>query len=215
MDWGNGEGMGERDSRVDAYIAKAAPFARPVLVEIREAVHAGCPDVCETMKWSVPFFESEGPLCMMAAFKAHARFGFWKGALLRKHGWSPDELAASGEIVRITSVSDLPARAMLIKLVKAAAKLNASGVKAPKPRASKKPATATSAVAAPAPLKAALAKNAAARATFAAFSPSHRREYVNWITEAKTDETRARRVAAAILQMADGKARHWKYQRQK
>jgi uncharacterized protein YdeI (YjbR/CyaY-like superfamily) len=64
----------------------------------------------------------------------------------------------------------------------------------------------------PQDLKSALARNAKARAAFEGFSPSHRREYVEWIEDAKRDDTRRKRLATAIEWMGEGKPRNWKYQ---
>jgi uncharacterized protein YdeI (YjbR/CyaY-like superfamily) len=189
------------DPRVDAYIAKSADFARPILTHLRALVHAGCPGVEETIKWRSPHFMFHGMLCSMAAFKQHCVFGFWNGEL-----GLPAEMTAMGQFGRIEALSDLPADSRLIALVRKAARLNASGVKRP-PRLKhpKQP------IAVPDDLARALAKNARARATFDGFAPSHRREYLEWITEARTDTTRSRRVESAIEWMAEGKPRNWKY----
>jgi uncharacterized protein YdeI (YjbR/CyaY-like superfamily) len=203
--------MGTRDPRVDAYIAKAPPFAQPILAHIREVVHEGCPDVVETMKWSSPFFDYAGsPLAMMAAFKQHCRFGFWKGRLVV--GDDPFGEADGDDPKgpsRFASVGALPPKRTLLKYVKKAAALNADGVKVAKPARAKKPEAATPDDLA---VKLAMKKHAKARAAFDAFSPSHRREYIEWITEAKTDATRQRRIEQTLAQLAEGKSRHWKYQ---
>jgi uncharacterized protein YdeI (YjbR/CyaY-like superfamily) len=199
--------MGKRDPRVDAYIQKAAPFARPILADIRETVHASCPDVEEAMKWSFPHFLYKGMLCSMAAFKQHAAFGFWKGSLVTGSGKGQD---AMGQFGRITKRSDLPSKKVLAGYVKNAARLNDEGVKAPRvlKRAAAKP------IAIPGDLAAALKKSAPARAAFAALSPSHKREYLEWIAEAKVEATRQRRLAQTIAWLTEGKSRNWKYQRQ-
>lgn len=194
-----------RDPRVDAYIAKQQPFAKPVLSYIRAAIHEGCPEVKETIKWGVPSFEHEGILCGMAAFKAHLQFGFWK------HDIVVGKRAMSGMgFGKISSIDELPSRAKLVGYVKKAARLNEQGVKAPWmiARAKKKPKKA---IGAPPAFKAALAKNRKALAAFEAFPPSHKREYLEWITEAKQDATRDRRIAQAIEWIAEGKQRNWKY----
>jgi uncharacterized protein YdeI (YjbR/CyaY-like superfamily) len=198
--------MGKRDPRVDAYIAKAAPFAQPILVDLRETVHAACPEVEEAMKWSFPHFMYKGMLCSMASFKQHAAFGFWKGSLVTGGPRSAD---AMGHFGRIAKRSDLPSKRDLTALIKKAAALNEAGVK--EPRAPRKPAPKT--VNVPPVLAAALKKSAQARAGFEALSPSHRREYIEWITEAKSEETRKRRLEQAIAWMAEGKSRNWKYER--
>lgn len=197
--------MGTRDPRVDAYIKKAAPFAQPILTEIRETVHASCPDVEEAMKWSFPHFLYKGMLCGMASFKEHAAFGFWKGSLVVDRGKGID---AMGQFGRITKRSDLPSKRVLAGYVKKAAALNEQGVKVPRAVKRRAPGPVTP----PPALTAALKKNRKAQAGFEALSPSHKREYIEWITEAKTDETRARRLAQAIEWMAEGKSRNWKYE---
>jgi uncharacterized protein YdeI (YjbR/CyaY-like superfamily) len=198
--------MGKKDPRVDAYIRNAAPFAQPILATVRETVHASCPGVEETMKWNFPHFVYKGMLCGMASFKQHAALGFWKGALVTGGPRSAD---AMGHFGRLTKLSDLPSKTALAAYVRKAAALNEQGVKAP--RAPKK--SPPKGVRVPAPLAAALAKHQKAKAGFEAMSPSHKREYVEWITEAKGEETRDRRLAHAIEWLAEGKSRNWKYER--
>ena len=196
--------MGKRDPRIDDYIEEAATFAKPVLRHIRKVVHAGCPQAVETMKWSMPHFEHHGVLCGMAAFKAHCSLGFWKGTLLglERNG------EAMGQFGRITSVRDLPPEKALLALVKKAAKLNEDGVAAPK-RAARKPAGP---VVVPADLMTALRGNPRALGTFEGFSPSHRREYIEWLDEANTDATRKKRIATTVEWAAEGRSLNWKYQ---
>lgn len=204
--------MSKTDPRVDAYIRKAAPFARPVLEYIRAVVHEGCPEIVETMKWSRPFFDFNGPLCGMAAFKEHCSLHFWKGGNIVSADAS--KAGAMGQFGRITTLKDLPARRTLVGLVKKAAALNAAGVRADwmEKRVVARAVRSVRPIVVPEDLAAALAKNRKARATFEAFSPSHRREYVDWIVGAKRQETRDRRVATAVAQMADGKVQNWKYE---
>ena len=196
--------MGTRDPRIDAYIAKSADFARPILEHLRRIVHEACPQVEETMKWSMPHFMYEGMLCGMASFKAHCTFGFWKGSLVVGDGGGARD--AMGQFGRITEVSDLPPRKTLVALIQRAMKLNEEGVSARVPKREPKPA-------APVPdyLSAALAKNRKARTTFERFSPSQRREYVEWVAGAKREETRARRLATTLEWLAEGKPMNLKY----
>jgi len=195
------------NSKVDAYLEKAAPFARPVLERLREAAHAACPDVEETIKWGVPHYEHKGVLFGTAAFKQHTRCVIWKSSLIKKELGATDQKALA-QLFKMTTEADLPNRATLIRIMKTAVRLNDEGVKVVKPKAAAK-----APVVVPSFLKTALAKAPKAKAAFDEFSPSHKREYVDWLTEAKTDETRTRRLATALEQMAAGKSRHWKYQR--
>jgi len=197
--------MGSKDPRVDAYIAAAAPFARPILTRLRTLVHAACPGVTETIKWGMPFFEQGGVLCSMAAFKAHCAFGFWHSAMRDAVPHATSD--AMGQFGRIARLSDLPADAALKALVRQAAAINASGVKSARPR---KDGGAAPEV--PDDLARGLAGNAAAGRTFDAFSPTHRREYIEWIVGAKRDATRAARLATALEWMAEGKVKEWRYQ---
>lgn len=209
--------MATKDPRIDAYIAKSAAFAKPILKKLRTLVHKGCPQVQETIKWGMPAFEYKGPLCGMAAFKQHCVFGFWKSALLfpkaTRGGGDPSNILNWGARGReksdacLTNIKQLPPDAVIVKLVRAAAKLNDEGVKVP--RATKKRPSLPM----PKDFAAALKRNKAAQAHFEAFAPSHKREYIEWITEAKTDETRQRRMATAIEWIAEGKGRNWKYQK--
>jgi uncharacterized protein YdeI (YjbR/CyaY-like superfamily) len=200
---------------VDAYIMKSADFAQPILMHLRELVHKGCPDVVEEMKWSRPFFLHGGViLCNMSAFKEHCSFGFWGaeiGKVLAKDGVVQE--GGMGSLGKITRVKWLPSDKHLVGYIRQAAKLIDAGlgdnrvvaarrvVKAPKPP-----------VEPPAEFAAALKKNRAAGKVFAAFSPSCKREYAEWIAGAKRPETRERRIAQAMEWIVEGKQRNWKYQ---
>lgn len=198
--------MPTKDPRVDAYIKKSAPFAQPILTHIRAAVHSSCPDVEETLKWGMPSFMYHGILCGMAAFKEHAVMGFWKGSLiLDKNGSRADE--AMGSFGRLSSVKDLPPKTVLAGYIKKAMKLNEDGTRVEKPKAKPKPPVKT-----PPYFVAALKKNKKASAQYEAFSPSKKRDYVEWLAEAKTDATRQRRLETAVEWIADGKSRNWKYE---
>jgi uncharacterized protein YdeI (YjbR/CyaY-like superfamily) len=201
--------MGTRDPRVDAYIAKSADFAQPILTHLREVVHAACPQVEETMKWSTPHFDYKGIMCAMAAFKEHAIFGFWKGSLIE--GVAPNRNnggEAMGNYGKLTSVKDLPSKRELTGFIKQAMKLNDDGVVVPKAKKGPRPEAKV-----PAELKAALSRNRKAVATWDAFPPSHRREYIEWIADAKRPETKDKRVAQTVEWVAEGKGRNWKYER--
>jgi len=198
--------MGTTDPRVDAYIAKSADFAKPILEHLRQVVHGACPDVQETIKWGMPNFMHGGKiLANMAAFKAHCAFGFWQRDAV---AGTPKDSDAMGQFGRIESLKDLPSKTQLSSLVKKAAALIDSGEKPV--RAAKSPPKPPPV--APEDLLAALARNAAARKTFEAFAPSHRREYIEWITEAKRPETRQKRLAQTVEWLAEGKSRNWKYE---
>lgn len=194
------------DPRIDAYIVKAPSFAKPILKYLREVVHATCPDVEETMKWSRPHFEYKGMLCGMSAFKEHCAFGFWRGAEIVAAGDNKNS-SAMGQFGRIASIEDLPPKKQIVTYIRAAMKLNESGTKSPT-RVNRVPRKA---LPVPADLSAALKGNKAARTAFEGFSPSAQREYIEWIVEAKAEETRKRRLDTAIEWLAEGKPRNWKY----
>ncbi len=200
--------MPSKDPRIDTYIAKAAPFAQPILKHLRKVVHAGCPKVEETLKWSMPHFDYKGMMCGMAAFKAHCSFGFWKAALIFPED-SVTEREAMGHFGKITELSDLPSEKVLLGYVRKAAALNDAGVKAPGRSAPKKKPQE---LVVPEYLTAALRNNRKARETFEKLSQSCRKEYVEWLTEAKRDETREKRLATTLEWLAEGKSRNWKYQ---
>lgn len=195
--------MGEKDPRVDAYIAKSGDFAKPILTHFRDLVHQACPDVQETVKWGAPHFDYEGVLCGMAAFKQHCNLILWKASLVIGEQGNQ----AGGPLRDITRLSDLPSDKTLIGWLKQAAKLNEQGVKTPKTAKPKK------ALVVPRELTNALAKNKKAAKTFESFPPSHKREYADWISEAKGADTRQRRIDTAVEWIAEGKSRNWKYEK--
>ena len=204
--------MGTKDKRIDAYIAKSADFAKPILNHIRSLVHKACPDVEETMKWSFPHFDYKGEMmCSMAAFKQHCAFGFWKASLMKDPVLMQNAKSetAMGHLGRITSLKDIPPDKKMIDFIKEAMKLNDAGVKIIKPKT-----VAKKELVIPEYFTDAVMKNKKAWATFEKFSPSNKKEYVEWITGAKTDETRNSRLKQAIEWMAEGKPRNWKYMKE-
>ncbi|MEO5928293.1 MAG: YdeI/OmpD-associated family protein [Candidatus Kapaibacterium sp.] len=201
--------MGTKDPRIDTYISNTADFAQPILHHLRELVHAACPDVEETIKWRFPHFSYKGMLCGMAAFKAHCAFSFWKGELLSEMMGDNHSREAMGHLGRITTLDDLPKDRVVLKYIKEAIKLNDDGVKSPK---RSKPKMEHRDLEIPEYFSAALKNNSEAEKTFNGFSYSHKKEYVQWVMEAKSDATRDKRLATAVEWMAEGKGRNWKYE---
>jgi len=200
--------MGKKDTRIDAYIAKSQEFAKPILSHLRDLIHTACPEVEETIKWGFPHFDHKGILCSMAAFKAHCTFGFWKASLLGDPHKVLSQVGetAMGHFGRITALSDLPDDKILIEYIQEAVRLNEEGIKLP---AGPKKAKTERII--PPDFMDAVNKNPAARKTFEDFSYSNKKEYVEWIEEAKTAETRKKRMDTAVEWMAEGKVRNWKY----
>jgi len=202
--------MGKYSKDTDAYIAKAADFAKPILEHFRELVHNACPDVEEKKKWGMPFFDYKNEMmCHMAAFKKHMAIGFWKAALMMDPTLidTAKGETAMGHLGAITSLKDLPSDKKIKGWIKEAMKLNDEGIKlVAKPRSTEKKE-----ISAPQDLKKAISKSKKAKELFDKFSYSHRKEYIEWITEAKTAATREKRIATAIEWMEEGKSRHWKY----
>ncbi|MEO6654620.1 MAG: YdeI/OmpD-associated family protein [Pyrinomonadaceae bacterium] len=201
--------MPTTDPFVDTYIERSNDFAKPILVHLRALIHDACPDVIELKKWSFPHFDYKGEMmCSMAAFKEHCAFGFWKQSLLEESAF-PAEKTAMGSFGRITSLKDLPDDKTMKKLIVEAARLNDEGIKIKKSPISKEKKE----LVVPEVLTAALESNAAASETFNNFPYSCKKEYIEWITEAKTDATRDKRLAATIGWLAEGKRRNWKYEK--
>jgi uncharacterized protein YdeI (YjbR/CyaY-like superfamily) len=197
--------MSKKNPRVDAYIAKSADFAKPVLNRLRKLVHAACPDVTETIKWGAPFYEHGGILICTPAFKNHCALVFWKGKLIFKEFAAKDN--PRKKFRNLKSLADLPGDKILTGYIKQAVALNKAGVKTPR----RKPKPKGKLVV-PDYFLAALKKNKKALATFENFSTSNRRDYVEWLTEAKREATHAQRLQTALEWLAAGKSRHWKYQ---
>jgi uncharacterized protein YdeI (YjbR/CyaY-like superfamily) len=201
--------MPTTDARIGAYIAKSAPFAQPILNHIRKLVHKACPQAEETMKWSFPHFDYKGEmLCSMAAFKQHCVFGFWKAALMKDPMLMQNAKSetAMGHLGRITSLKDLPSDKQMIAYIKEAMKLNDEGIKVKKEKPAVKKELPT-----PPDLLAALKKNKKAWAVYEKFPPSHKKEYIQWVEDAKRDETRSNRIQQTVEWVAEGKQRNWKY----
>lgn len=193
---------------VEAYIDQAPDFAQPILKKLRRLFHQACPEIQESIKWSSPFFELQGIVGNMSAFKKHVSYGFWKAGLMS----DPEGiLEKSGNtqmaVLKATSVEDLPDDEVLIRYIEEAVTLNEMGVKIPRPR----PADRAEELTIPDYFMAALDQNKRALAAFERFSNSNRKDYVEWITEAKREATRAKRMATAVEWMAQGKPRNWKY----
>ncbi len=196
--------MPTTDPRVDAYIENANDFAKPILRRVRAMVHEACPDVVEKIKWSSPFFDYNGQMmCAMAAFKEHCSIIFWKAPLIE--GVPANGDPSRGSFGRITSEKELPSKKEFTGFIKQAMKLNDEGITVKRPKSAKPEARV------PKELAAALKKNKKAAVAFAAFPPSHRREYCEWIGEAKREETKQKRLSQAIEWIAEGKSRNWKY----
>lgn len=201
-----------KDERIDKYIDKSAEFAQPILNYLREIVHKAVPNVSETMKWSFPHFEyKKSILCSMASFKQHCSFGFWLSSLME----DPDKILRStgedgmGNLGKIKGIGDLPSEDILIRYLYQAVILIESGAKIVK----QTPVKDTKELVIPSILEDALIMNEKARISFEKFSPSHRKEYINWITEAKTEVTREKRLATTIEWLIEGKSRNWKYEK--
>jgi len=202
--------MAQKDKKIDAYILKSADFAKPILNHLRSLVHNACPKVEETIKWGFPHFDYKGMMCSMAAFKQHCAFGFWKTKLMKdaKEMISQNEYAM-GHMGKIRSLKDLPPDKKITAWIKEAMKLNDDDVKLPE----RKKSVSTKGIEVPDALQKALIKNKLAATTFSNFSPSHKNEYIEWINEAKTEETKNKRTATTIEWLKEGKSRNWKYER--
>jgi len=206
--------MENTDPRIDAYIAKSADFAKPILTHLRQLVHQAYPGIQETMKWSMPFFDYKGTVCQMAAFKQHCGFGFWKAAQL------PDpykiintgEESSAGSIGRISSMDDLPPDDVLMLYIRNAVQLNEDGVKGAMRATKAKPAVEKKEIEVPEEFISLLDSNPTIEANFNKFSPSKQNEYLTWFAEAKTEATRSKRIQQAAEWISEGKSRHWKYQ---
>ena len=200
--------MSKKDPHIDAYIAKAEPFAQPILKHLRKLIHATCPEAQETIKWSFASFGYKGSFCSMAAFKQHCAFGFWKAALMKDNKkLEANQESAMGHLGKITSLKDLPSDKILIGYIKEAMKFNENGVKLPPP----KKITDAKPLPVPPYFKTVLSKNKKAKEFFENFAPGQKKEYILWLTEAKTEETRIKRMEQAIEWISEGKIRNWKY----
>jgi uncharacterized protein YdeI (YjbR/CyaY-like superfamily) len=206
--------MAKKDPRIDAYIEKSADFAKPVLKHFRSLVHKTCPDVEEKIKWGFPHFDYHGgPMAHMASFKNHCAVGFWKASLMKNADALVEKAKneeAMGHLGRITSLKNLPDDRTLAGYIKQGMRLNEEGIKLSSNKA--KPG-AKKELEVPDYFLKALKKNKTAKKTFDDFTYSHKKEYVEWISEAKTEPTRDKRVETSVEWLSEGKSRHWKYKK--
>lgn len=201
--------MEQYNVRVHDYIQKSAPFAQTILNHIREVVHSASPLITETIKWGMPFFEYKGTICQMAAFKQHCAFGFWKASLLDDpQGLLKIGDATAGSFGRINTLEDLPSDEAIVHFVLMAMEKNESGIK--KPVVKKAPSEKKELVP-PDYFLSLLNEHPQAKETFEKFSNSNKKEYVEWLLDAKTDATRQKRLETTMEWLAEGKTRMWKY----
>lgn len=203
--------MGKKDPRVDSYIAKAADFAKPVLEHFRSLVHKVCPDATETIKWGAPSFDYKGPYCLMVSFKKHCAIIFYKNKIMKNQAPKDKTIIETdmAQLRKITSIKDLPKDKVLTAYLKNASKINDAGIKIP----SRKKSNEKKELEIPDYFVKALKKNKNAQKTFNNFTYSKKKDYVEWIAQAKREETRLQRIETAIEWLAEGKTRNWKYEK--
>jgi len=203
--------MGKKIKEIDAFIQKSAEFAQPILIHLRKLIHDNCPDIVEKIKWGMPHFEYKAEtLCYMSAFKKHCVFGFYKASLMKNPILMQQAQAetAMGNLGRITSLKDLPSDNKMKTWIREAMSLTDKGIKLP-PR--KK--TDASGIEVPEDFQKLLQKNKTAKANFTKMPPSHKKEYIGWITEAKTTPTREKRILTSLEWLSENKSRNWKYEK--
>jgi len=198
--------MGKKDPKIDAYIARSADFAKPILKHIRNLIHKGCPEVAEKIKWSFPNFEYKGIFCNMAAFKAHCTFGFWQGALIKDNHGVLTSGEAMGHFGKITSLKDLPSDKIILDYIHQAVRLKDEGIKNPK-----KTVKRLKEVRVPSEILKIIRANKKAFSVLENFSNSNKKDYIEWIEEAKTETTREKRISTMMEWLQEGKPRNWKY----
>jgi len=194
-----------RNPKFDEYISSSADFAKPILTHLRKLIHSASPDIEETIKWGMPHFEYKGVICSMAAFKEHCAFGFWKEGLIPGMKQYIKKAEAMGSWGRIQSLEGLPPDEDIIKFIRTAIELNEKGIKVEKEKRTKPELKA------PDYFLKALKANKKALKTYENFSPGNKREYIEWILEAKTEKTREERLKTAVDWISKGKVRLWKY----
>lgn len=199
--------MKNTDPRVDAYIDNANDFATPILKHLRRLVHEVCPEVQEGIKWGFPAFDYKGYLCGMTAHKAHCSFTLWKGSLMEDPQGHLEIVGKTGmgHFGKIKTPGDLPDDGVLKGFIMQGMRLNKEGT-----TVTRQPVK-SSAVDIPGYFMERLRTSKKALETFEAFSNYNKKEYVEWVTGAKTEATRERRMSQAVEWMAEGKVRNWKY----
>src|SRR5438270_1264994 len=179
---------------VNDSLANAPEGTRPILVRLRRIFRQASPKLEEAIKWGVPCYLFKGPVGGFAAYKQHVSWGLWKSRALN----DPEGLLGRGVSVmagKITKVSEIPPAAKIIALIEQVIALNEAGIKSPKPPEPELPAD----------FAAAMKKAGKAARHYAAFTPARKWQYVNWVTQAKRAETRAKRIEIAVERIGEGK----------
>lgn len=202
--------MGAKDKKVDDYIAKRPDFAKPILNHLRELFHKAHPAFEEKIKWGVPSFDHKGIVANMAAFKEHCALVFWKASLMKDPHkiFAKEGKSGMGHLGKIKSLKDLPSDKILIQYIKEAVNLNENGIKLPSKKENKKDLEI------PSYFKSALKSlpdGKKAWEIFENFSYSNKKEYIDWLNDAKTESTRKKRLETAVKWISEGKIRNWKY----
>ncbi|KAF2080744.1 YdeI/OmpD-associated family protein [Flavobacterium sharifuzzamanii] len=193
---------------VTAYIAKMADFAKPILNHLREVIFSACPEAEENIKWGTPHYSYKGDhLVMMGGFKQHCSFSLYKAELMKDAEIQASVKAGKkfGYMDKIKDLSELPSKEKLTAYIKEAMVFNENGTAKPKPVKEK----STAEVVAPKEFVDALKKDTKATEIFESKSPSFRKNYIIWIADAKTDETRNKRISQSLEWIAEGKDRFW------
>lgn len=198
--------MSNHNKKVDEYIFKMADFAKPILTHLRQIIFETCPDVEEDIKWGIPHYGYKGDhLVMMAGFKQHCSFSLYKAELMKDKMIQESVKAGKkfGYMDKVKDLSELPNKKVLTAYIKEAMELNSSGISKPKVVKEKVE------VVAPKEFIEALEQDKIAFSVYESKSPSFRKNYIIWIADVKTDETRQKRITQSLEWIREGKDRFW------
>lgn len=192
---------------VNKYISNAPISQQKILSKLREIIHKASLDIEEKIRWSHPHFDYMGKgMCFIQALKERVTFGFWFGDKIYNSPKLSKEAKAIYETMgNLTDVSQIPSTKLIIEEIHLAMKLIESGNRDVKEKKVKPQLVI------PDYLSLRFKKDKTANSSFSKMSPSHQREYVDWIIDAKTDETRENRISTMMSQVKEGKSKNWKY----
>jgi hypothetical protein len=195
--------------QINQYMAELPEWQRRMLVRLRQLIHEAAPEVEEAWRWDKPHFDNAGIMVGLCAFKEHVAVWFHKGALLKDTKKLFEATARTEEKgMRAYKLheGDKINEAAFLDLVKQAVAVNDKGTKLREAKPTKK------ALVVPEDLEQVLRKDPTAWANWEAFPVGHRRAYVEWVTDARQEETRKRRIAQSLEKIREGEQQEERHQ---
>lgn len=196
--------MNEASENITAYIEKATPEFKEVMIALRSVLNNPNFDIKEDWKWGAPNFNNEGMICWLAHFRNHVGMNFFKGTLIKdKYNLFTHYREEKGNRqLKFSDINQIIPE-QIEYYIEEAIKLNQENIKVVKKEID---------TSLPLDLETELNNNPKAKMFFESLAPSYKRDYIEWIEEAKREATRTKRLATTMEWLSEGKKKNWKYE---